>query len=342
MRHRLMLAVLSLALSVSVAARAESPGCQAAEAYSAAHDGLSVLVLKDGRSVCEAYAGAGAADRRAELWSGTKSLVGLMLAAAVQDRLVTLDERIADTLSEWRADSWKSQVTVRQLLNLSSGMKSQIGQVPEFQAAVAMPLNAEPGTVFQYGPAPYQVFGEVMRRKLATAGQPADPLEYLRWRVLAPIGLRDVQWRRLPNGDAFLPQGAVFTAREWSRVGEFVRAGGRVGGKPIVDPAAFHALFSPSEVNPAYGITWWLPNPPKVPDPVSSSQDMGPHAAELPRDLVMAAGAGDQRLYVIPSLKLTIVRQATLRAGARARDGDAAAARWSDAAFIKLAIAAGR
>ncbi|MDB5475290.1 MAG: beta-lactamase [Phenylobacterium sp.] len=340
MRRRFVLALAALALGAARPAAAESPACQAAEAYSAAHDGLSVLILWDGRTVCEAYSGEGAADRPAELWSGTKSFVGLMLGAAVQDRLISLDERVADTLPEWRADPWKSQVTVRQLLNLSSGLKSTIGQVPEFKAAVAMPLTAPPNTLFQYGPAPYQVFGEVMRRKLAAAGQPSDPLDYLRRRVLAPIGLQDVKWRRLPNGDAFLPQGAILTAREWAGVGEFVRGGGRVAGKPILDLATFHALFTPSEVNPAYGITWWLPNAPKVPDPVSSGQDMGAHAAELPRDMVVAAGAGDQRLYVIPSLKLTVVRQAVLQPGFRQRRDPAA--RWSDAAFVKLAIAAGR
>jgi len=63
--------------------------------------------------------------------------------------------------------------------------------------------------------------------------------------------------------------------------------------------------------------------------------------ARVVRDMVVAAGAGDQRLYVIPSLQLTVVRQASLRAGFRQRRADPAA-RWSDAAFIKLAIAAGR
>ena len=45
----------------------------------------------------------------------------------------------------------------------------------------------------------------------------------------------------------------------------------------------------------------------------------------------MAAGAGDQRLYLIPSRKLTVVRQARLGAAAGRPD-------WSDSAFVRLAL----
>ncbi|MEZ6023626.1 MAG: serine hydrolase [Hyphomonadaceae bacterium] len=80
------------------------PTCAAASAYSAARNGVSVLVLRNGEVVCEAYAnGAGAADAH-ELWSGTKSFNGVMAAIAVRDGLLTLDEPVSDTLTEWRGD----------------------------------------------------------------------------------------------------------------------------------------------------------------------------------------------------------------------------------------------
>ena len=145
-----------------------------------------------------------------------------------------------------------------------------------------MSLTAEPGTLFQYGPAPFQVFGEVMKRKLAAAGQDPDPLAYLHRRILDPIGLVPTDWRRTAAGDPLMPQGAVLTAREWAKFGEFVRLGGAWGGRQLVDPQAFRELFVGSAAHPGYGISWWLPHPAKVPDVVTASTDMGNVSQHVP------------------------------------------------------------
>jgi len=332
-----------LLLSAASPARADlSPtACQAAKAYSDQHDGLSVLVLKNGKVACEAYTG-GDADTAHELYSGTKSFVGLMAAAAVQDRLLTLDELVADTLPEWRDDPLKSKATIRQLLSMTAGLPSQIGRPPTYAGAVEAPFNLPPGERFQYGPAPMQVFGELIRRKLTAAGRSGDPLAYLKARILDPIGLKDADWRRGPDGQPMMPQGAVLTAREWAKVGELVRHRGVVDGRAIVDPEAFDALFHGSRANPGYGLTWWLPKASITLDAATASTDIGAAAASLPKDLVMAAGAGDQRLYVIPSLGLVIVRQArldlvkTLRAARGQPIADEA--RWSDAKMLDILI----
>lgn len=308
--------------------------CDAAAAYSTPRRGASVLVLYNGRVVCESYAGEGGPDHGMEIWSGTKSFTGIMAAAAVQDGLLDLDEPVARTLPEWRSDPWKARVTIRQLLSLTSGLPGgKPGRAPPYDEAVASSLTAEPGTLFQYGPAPFQVFGEVMKRKLAAAGQDSDPLVYLKRRILDPIGLVPTDWRRTAAGDPLLPQGAVLTAREWAKFGEFVRLGGAWDGRQLVDPQAFAQLFVGSAAHPGYGISWWLPHPAKVPDVVTASTDMGANAGRLPPDLVVAAGAGDQRLYVIPSLGLTIVRQASFRPLRDYRDR-----RWSDTQFLLTLI----
>jgi len=341
---RPLILALALAALAAAGARAEvlTGGerlfCREAVAFSEARRGASVLVLKDGRTLCEAYGPGAGPDRPMEIWSGTKSFVGIMAAAAVQDGLLSLDEPVSKTLPEWRDDPWKAKATLRQVLSLSSGLRSEIGRPPEYAAAVLMPLSAEPGTMFAYGPAPFQLFGEVMTRKLAAAGQPSDPLAYLRRRVLGPIGLGEVVWRRTPGGDPLLPQGAVLTARQWATFGEFVRAGAVVDGVSLVDPVTFRELFRGSSVNPAYGVTWWLPARSAGVDVQGPSSDLGQAAARLPKDLVMAAGAGDQRLYVIPSRGLTVVRQARFAPMDALRPG--AGPRWSDAAFVELVLQA--
>lgn len=333
-------AAISAVLGVETAQAATDPNCQKALEYSAARRGAAVLVLRNGEVVCEGYAGEGAPDKGMEIASGTKSFSGMMLAAAVQDGLIKLDEPVSVTITEWRDDPAKAKVTIRELLNLTSGLRSRGVAAPTYAEAIGFSFTAAPGAAYQYGAAPFQVFGEVMRRKLVAAGQDPDPYVYLTRRILAPIGLKPSNWRRnLKSGDLLLPQGAILTVREWVKFGELVRAGGRHKGRQLVDPATFRAQFEGSAVNPAYGVTWWLPNPTTSTDVVTAVNDINRDPA-MPRDMVLAAGAGDQRLFVVPSQGLVIARLASFdmaqalvpREQRRAPQGPA----WSDAAFAKF------
>ncbi len=322
-----------MAMFPSSAAASEQrlSGCAAAIAYSDANKGVAVLVLEDGKPVCRT-ADTG---KPHELWSGTKSLVGLIAAAAVQDGLLTLDERASDTLTEWQGDSPKNAITIRQLLSMTSGQGSTIGRPLGYGQSIDARLDAAPGAAFHYGPAPMQTFGEIMRRKLKAAGRDANPARFAERRILAPAGVKVAAWRNGADGLPLMPQGLVLAADEWAKLGEFVRAGGRLEGKPIVDPRAFAELFKGSTANPAYGLTWWLPRPTAARDMVTRSTDITDKAADLPADMVVAAGAGDQRLYVIPSRRMTIVRQAKLDIAALTTG---ARRTWSDAHFLSLLL----
>lgn len=333
-RRAIILSALALMMP-GVANAADETGWAAAISYSDARRGYTVLVLRDGAVVCEARSGS--PEDAYELWSGTKSFVGIMAAAAVQDKLITLDEPVANTITEWAGVPLKKDVTLRHLLSMTSGQKSTIGKPPTYAEAVGQDLSAPPGTAFQYGPAPMQLFGEVLRRKLVAAGRSGDLQAYLAERILNPLGISVAQWRRGPDGNPLLPQGMILTAREWAKFGEFIRLGGTRDGKPLVDSAAFGDLFKGTSANPGYGLTWWLPHAGHGADPITASTDIGRRADELPRDLVVAAGAGDQRLYVIPSRQLVIVRQARLDLAALGPGADPAT-KWSDADFLKLLL----
>jgi CubicO group peptidase (beta-lactamase class C family) len=266
------------------------------------HRGHAVLVLNQGEVVFEAYHNAYQAQEPHVLASGTKSFNGVMAVAAVQDGLLSLDERVSETIREWLSDPRKSRITIRQLLSLESGLEAgEIGRVPTYAQAVAQPTFAEPGTQFKYGPAPFQVFGELMRRKLQARNLTPDPLEYLTRRVLAPIGLNIGSWRRGADGQPNLPSGAFLTAREWAKFGWLIAQGGTWNGQVVLRPNLLKACFQPAVSNPAYGLTWWLGQ--AGDDGTTNSRN-----PNTPDDLVLAAGAGKQRLYVISSLKLVVVR----------------------------------
>ncbi|MBA4042992.1 MAG: serine hydrolase [Erythrobacter sp.] len=322
----------SLLAGPATAAEPKAAGCEAALAYSATRNGEAVLVLKNGQVIC-ASKRVGVAH---ELWSGTKSLVGLMAAAAVQDGLMSLDEPASATITEWEKDPAKRTITLRQLLSMTSGHPSEIGRPQGYRASLSVKTVTPPGASFQYGPTPLQIFGEVMQRKLRAAGQDANPRRYLERRVLLPLGVKVVEWRNGPDGNPLMPQGAKMSAEEWAKVGEFVRGGGILDGRPLVDPGTFKALFEGSKANPAYGLTWWLPRASALADPATAATDITDPDAGLPSDMVVAAGAGDQRLYVIPSQGLTIVRQARLDLVAlmARRKTD-----WSDQRFLSFFLA---
>lgn len=333
----ILLASLAAGCGTTAAMSAASPSppsaCAAVTAYNAAHHGVSLLVLKRGKVVCEDYPNGGTADQTHELASGTKSFTGLIAAAAVQDGFLKLDELASDTLSEWKSDPLKAKVTVRHLLSLTSGI-GKSGTAATYAFAMSRPMMREPGAAWEYGPGSFQVFGEIMKRKLAHRGLPADPLVYLQARILDPIGVKPIGWGRTTDGDPFMPHGAALTAREWAKVGEFVRNRGVVNGIARVDPVAFADLFKSPPSNPGYGLSWWLPGKPDGLTPRGPGLS-AESLSGVPQDTAMAAGAGDQKLYVIPSLGLTAVRQTAKRPKMERRQ-DTGTANWSDPDFLRL------
>lgn len=301
---------------------------QGAATYSADRQGVSLLVMRRGEIVFEDYPNGGGPDRAWELASGTKSFCGIIAASLAQEGRLALDERCADTLSEWRGERRRSRITVRELLTLTSGIGGgSIGRPPPYAEAVAQPAQFEPGERFQYGPAPFQIFGEIVRRKTGD-----DPLAYLQTRIFNPLGIEPQRWRRGADGNPHLPSGAALTARDWAAFGRFVMSPRR--GEPVLHPAVDAALWQGTAANPGYGLTWWLLRPGLIGPTRSERRRAGiPTDEQLESmgfDVRMAAGAGNQRLYLIPERDLIIVRQATGIARAlRGRGED-----WSDAEFL--------
>jgi CubicO group peptidase (beta-lactamase class C family) len=317
-------------------ARAQGRFARAA-AYNAEHRGISMLVMRGGQVVIEDYPNGGAADRPHETASGTKSFCGIIAAAAVQDRLLSLDEPAAQTLPEWRDDPLKRRITIRHILSLTSGLETRRarGNLLGYEESVGMAALAEPGSRFAYGGDPFQLFGAILTRKLKGR---EDPVAYLKRRVLDPAGIEFGTWRRGRDDMPTLGSGARLTARNWARFGDLVRLGGRAGDRQLVDPAALAANFTGSPANPAYGLGWWLNRP--MPDAqrqsipqLRAATDVRPDEPAFPADLVFAAGAGKQRLYISRAEQLVVVRQATgiLQAFA---DNDRGG--FSDAQFWRL------
>lgn len=319
---------LLLLATLAVPLRAMEPavGIASAADYSRHCGGQALVVMQGGRIVHESYANGGTAERRFLVMSITKNLAALAVFAARRDGLLTLDEPVARTIPEWRGDTAKSTLTIRNLLDQTSGLASGYNTIyargvrDKNKLAISLPLVATPGSRFAYAPGNYELLEEILRRKLSP--RRTDPLSYLAAKILVPLGIPAVaEWRRDRRGNPFFSAGARLTARDLAKVGEFIRNRGRVWLLPVLPSSAFDGAFSGSSANSMYSLSFWLnANARRAgADPLSIEGTLGEPrspaqwrlssiSSVAPADLVAMVGSGGERCYVVPSRKLVIVR----------------------------------
>ncbi len=264
---------------------------QAAADYSAQNSGRAMLVMRDGQVLFEHYTNGGGATRPHPLASGTKSFTGVMAMMAVQDGLITLDELAGDTLTEWKTDPKKSKITIRHLLTLSSGLDpadallggrgggrllgegakrraDRLGDDPKpqdhFEAVLSVASKHKAGAMFDYGPSHFYAFGALLQRKLEKADLPQKTtMEYLQERVFRDLNIENPLIGKDAAECPNLPGGALLTAQQWAKFGQFVLDEGKVrqdDGTLVegLKPELLAQCFVPSQKNPSYGLTWWL------------------------------------------------------------------------------------
>lgn len=332
----IVILAIMLTGSLTTVSMADKPDAEELARYRAAADfsakrgGLSFLIMKDGEIVFEQYDGAGSITRANRIFSGTKSFWGVLAMCMVQDDLAKLNEPVWETIIEWHSQPRKKRIRLRHLLDQSSGLDTAFYALNgtrvehKYRYAVGLDSESEPGEVFHYGPGHYYLLGEFIRRKLEkTTGE--SPLEYLKRRVLDPVGIEVADWAMDDAGNPYMPSGAVLTARQWAKFGQFVLDEGKVGDKAILDAILLRETFRPSPANPQYGLSWWLNQPvaeqrdwmgqkltevPRSQGFEKDDEDRYWLAMRAPRDMITAIGAEGQRLYIIPSLNMVIVRQA--------------------------------
>jgi CubicO group peptidase (beta-lactamase class C family) len=312
------------------------PNLLRAAQYSAAHQGKAFLVLEHGKPIYQNFPNGGSAQEARKIYSGTKGFWIFAALAAEEEGILRLDERVAETIGAWRGDPRKESITIRDLLDFTSGLEPVFhlhsDEVPDRNAvAIATPLVAPRGERFIYGPAALQVFEELLRRKLLARHD--TPAHFLERHILAPLGLGPQTYKTDRAGNPLLASGFRMTAEQWSRLGRVMLH----GGTPLIRPPSFAQCCQGTTTNPAFGLGFW------------NNHEAGPNAREFdiedmlerdwlkqdwrgacicrdaPADLIAAVGSGYQRLFVIPSLDLIIVR---LGAGGR----------FSDPEFLRLAL----
>jgi CubicO group peptidase (beta-lactamase class C family) len=324
----------------------------------ASNGGVAVVVLQHGRKVFERYAD-GYNNEPHILASGTKSFSCALEAFAEQDGLLNLTTNVSSRITDWQSDPDKSPITVLHLLGLNSGMHGNPAYSPRtvptldtYNLAVNEIDSGNPagGNAFIYDPLSFQNFALLFQISSggtygsggAVSGG-TDPVDYLQTKLFTPLGIASTSygWTRDVQGHSQMAGGASFSATDWLKYGQFMLQKGTWQSARHLPAATVDYCTAGTGTggytNPSfhgYGLTWWLNRHydgtydddvdivPAAALPIDPDDDQ--IAPDVPEDMYMAAGAGFQRLYVIPSLDLVVVRFAD----------DSASSDYSDNIFL--------
>ena len=281
----------------------------------------ALVVMLEGKIVAERYADGVNKDTRFTGWSMSKTVTGVLIGMLVADGRLRLDD--AAPIPHWRrTGDPRGEITLRQLLQMRSGLKHQEQAEPVYESgevrmmfldgrdqmaawAEAQPLEHEPGAVFQYSTPSAVILSDIAGSLLAPNGTPAQRQKamahFLHARLAVPLQMPSLVAEYDAAGTMVGGSSIWATARDWGRFGEFLRHGGSVKGAQIVPRRWIDFMRSESPRAPDYGAMLWLNQP--------SGTDRNVLYAELgPANVFAAVGHLGQYVIVSPSQRLTIVR----------------------------------
>lgn len=261
-----------------------------------------IVVLHNGQIVLERYA---AGHRPASTWTSfsvAKSVVSMLVGAALADGSIrSLDDSVTHYVHALRGSVYEG-VTIRQLLQMSSGVTwnedyddpaSDVSRIPGgfgidtlLARMSRLSRRGPPGSEFNYNSGEIDIVGEVVRS--ATGRSLA---RYLSEKIWSPQGMEaNAYWVTLRDGDVEQANCCLSaTLRDYGRLGLLALSDGvALNGKRLLPKGWMAESTSPSPTNPEYGYLWWLLSP------------SGRYAA---------IGIHGQQIYVDPPNKLVVVIQ---------------------------------
>lgn len=256
-------AIAASFLSAAVVASSPATGDTAAavehiRATSAAAGSDAVLVIHDGHVLLDETTDA--MHTPIELMSATKSVVALGVGLLLADgHLDSLDTPVHSVYPEW-AQGRKRDITVRMLLDHTSGLQNapnageEIYPAPDaVQLALAAELSSTPGEVFAYNNKATNLLAGVIAK---ASGKAMDI--YINERLFQPLEIVPGPWYRdaadRPHGMAGLP----LTAHDAAKLGQLLLDDGVApGGQRLLPEGFVTALFTPGPRSPRVGLLWW-------------------------------------------------------------------------------------
>ena len=227
----------------------------------------SVALLKNGYLIGERYADGFTKDSYGTSWSMAKSFyAALILISIDKGEIKSLDEKASNYLTFF--DDERSAITIRQLLNMSSGLRypdhqheTMFFRKDHLEYSRNVKLEKEPDTLFEYNNVNSMLLGEIL--EVAT-GKKADIL--LEERILDKIGVeKKTLWR--DEAQNVLTYCCIdMSARDYAKFGQLFSNGGSWDGeqiisKELVDETFQYVWDTPNwwtDEKRGYSLHWWV------------------------------------------------------------------------------------
>lgn len=286
----------------------------------------ALLVMKRGSVIVERYGEGIKADTRLPGWGMGQCVTALMIGQLVSDGRLRLGEPVP--IPDWqRPGDPRGVITLKQLLQMRSGLRhvesARNGSVIEkprsdrFRMlfldgrddmagyAEAQPLEAPAGSVFENSSATPVILSDLAARVLSPDNDPGRRRQavndYLRNRVLLPIGMRSTVAGYDRAGTMIGGAMVHAPARDWGSLGEFLRRTGSVKGAQILPRRWVQFMLAPSPRNPGYGAGVWLNH-------ASAGENARLFPGTAPANVFACLGEYGQYVIGSPGQLLTVVR----------------------------------
>jgi len=288
--------------------------------------GTSLVISKNGRVVFAEFTPAVGFDTRIPTLSITKTLLAIAGWQAQGRGWWSLQDPVGKFIPAWE----NHPARILDLLNFSGGLdggraifycKHLKGK--RVTAAKQKPRGL-PRQEFVYGPASYEVLGEAFTRLLESQSAQLErksPLAFFHKNLMQPIGASVASWRSDTDGTPFFSTGAWMSPRQLLALGELIRNDGRIGWRRVFQKGFLSALQNGAPDFPVYYLGIWRNLAARNPDSTEvhieasigqfSEREWWAHrciSKAAPPDLLVLAGSGGQRVYIMPRAKMVIVR----------------------------------
>jgi len=260
------------------------------------------IILKNGKIVVEKYFGTFTVDSNWYWASAGKTLTSYLVGIAQEKGLLNINEKTSTYLGAgWTSAPRNKEdlITVKHQLTMTTGLDDGTGDT-DCTLPACLQYKANAGSRWAYHNAAYTLLDKVVEN---VSGQSYN--SFFQTNLKEKIGMNGI-WLKSPNANNVF----YSTARSMARFGLLMLNQGMWDKTKILgDNAYLNAQVNSSQgLNLSYGYLTWLNG--KTSSMVPGFQTVFPRAVipNAPSDLYAALGKNDQKIYVVPSQNLVVVR----------------------------------
>ena len=258
----------------------------------------SFIVLVNGRIVMENYFNGHTSTTPWYWASAGKTLTATVTGIAQDEGLLNINNKVSDYLGTgWTSAPLAKEnlITCKNLLSMNSGLNDALG---DDVSPSNLQYVADAGNRWAY----HNVYVKLQDVVAEASGQSWS--NYFNTKLRDRIGMTGGSWINLDNLSVYWS-----TTRNMARFGLLALNQGKWNGTTIVNQNYFNQATTPSQnINQAYGYLWWLNGKSSYHLPQSQFQFNGSLVPNAPSDMYAALGKNDQKIYVVPSKKMVIIR----------------------------------